>query len=112
MSDRPRSTSTWLRLLDGSKSLFVGHGYEASPIICSEASFRTAFEELYSQYKEKYIPRLLAKLPRSYKQIIAFADGVSEPVRDLPPDGLTGLVWGASFATIKASLSDLRALRH
>lgn len=104
MSGRSRSTSTWLRLLDASKSQFIGHGCDASSTICSQDAFRTAFEQTCKDNREKFVTRLWTKLIPSYGNITEFVDGVSEPVKDLPPDGLAGLIWGASFATIKASV--------
>ena len=104
--------TTWLSLLDDKESLLIDQGCEESSAVCSEAAFRTAFEDICKRYREKWSTRLLANLLRSYGHITGFASAIGGAAQLVSSDGLTRLVWWASFAAIEVSPSFLIALRH
>ncbi|MCJ1381398.1 hypothetical protein MMC17_004508 [Xylographa soralifera] len=92
------SASLWLLLLNDKKSRFVEQGYKSSLATTTESAFREAFEAICPRYKEYRGVRLLATLARSYTYIIAFANFAGGAVKDLPSNGLAGVIWGSSLA--------------
>jgi hypothetical protein len=99
--------TTWLSLLDEKKSLLIERGCEAHPAVRSEATFRTAFENICRKYKEKWSTRLLAALLHSYGSITSFASTIDGAAQLGQSDNLTGLLWWASFAAIEVRLVSL-----
>ena len=97
------SVTTWLSLVEEKRSSLIDLGCEDLSDICSEATFRDAFEVLCRKYREKWTTRLLSSLGRTDVHITAFASAVDTAAQLEASQGLTGLLWWASFAAIKVS---------
>ncbi|KAK9423245.1 putative Protein kinase domain-containing protein [Seiridium unicorne] len=96
------STSrTWRNLLEEKHAAFRDHGYQLSPAITSESSFRSHFEELCKRVYERRYTRLLFKL--QYGTIEAFASAVDATLDHEPLLSLGALVAGGAFAVIQCA---------
>ena len=102
------SGATWSSLLEDKQTEVrgkIGQGCRLPGTPFDDRSFRSAFERLCKQQKEKKIPPLEAKLLPSYEQIRLLSKAVDKYASDLANrphnDTLEGLAWWISFAAIE-----------
>ena len=97
------SSTSWSSLLATKKSKLSEEGCKIDESICDEASFVSAFKKLCTEKKENFPVQFINPLVYSCKKIHPFVEAIAEQIRDLSPSDLKGLVWGATYAVIKAS---------
>jgi hypothetical protein len=97
-----RPAQSWDVVVDEKRALFSRQGCEPQLTISNEDAFRSAFEVLCDEYKEKYGELLLNKLLSSTDRINSFTSAISGAKEDQGSAGLMGLVWESSYAVVEA----------
>ncbi|CAF9914384.1 MAG: hypothetical protein HETSPECPRED_001967 [Heterodermia speciosa] len=97
------SSTSWHSLLPTRKSKLSEEGCKIDESVCDEASFVNAFRKLCTEKKENSPVQFINPLVFSCKKIHPFVEAIAEPIPALSPSDLKGLVWGATYAVIKAS---------
>lgn len=97
LSPMPEIDNPWVFFIEEQESRF---SQKPPPSIKGEDTFRTAIEGLCKKHKEPRPQRLLSGLCSSYATINDFAEVIAR-AQGLPPDSISGLIWGASIVVIR-----------